>query len=97
MAAGGCEFTHPAVPPRGLFWQPFYISSTIGICFKNLEPKEGIRQLVEQLITKLDRKSKGISPDPVFLRFAMEEIQPRFRKRSSMRRLFAPLRSSLRI
>jgi ribosome-associated translation inhibitor RaiA len=42
--------------------------------FKSLEPKEPIRQLVENLIGWLDRKSRNLPPEVLFLRCIVEEI-----------------------
>src|SRR6478735_5766960 len=44
--------------------------------FKGFEPAEAIRKLVERLISRLDKKTKSLQQDPLFLRFAMEEIPP---------------------
>lgn len=44
--------------------------------FKGFEPAEGLRKLVERLISRLEKKTKSLRQDPLFLRFAMEEIPP---------------------
>src|SRR6185436_14485957 len=44
--------------------------------FKGFEPAEGLRKLVEHLISLLDKKIKSLPQDPLFLRFAMEETPP---------------------
>jgi|SRR5579872_845413 len=44
--------------------------------FKGFEPPERLRKLVERLVSRLDKKTKSLRQDPLFLRFAMEEIPP---------------------
>src|SRR5258708_1318610 len=41
--------------------------------FKGFESPEKIRKLIEGLITRLDKKARGFSPDTVFLRLLVEE------------------------
>jgi len=42
--------------------------------FKGLEPSSALRSLIDSRIAHLDRKAKGLSGDPVFLRCAVEEV-----------------------
>ena len=41
--------------------------------FKGFEPKQRIRELIEELIQKLERRAKGLSPDVAFWKVLVEE------------------------
>jgi len=41
--------------------------------FKNFEPDQRIRKLIDELINKLEKRAKRFRPDEVFLRLMIEE------------------------
>ena len=45
--------------------------------FKNFEPSEAIRERLDGLITKLEKKARNFPPDVLFLRISIEENQVR--------------------
>ena len=47
------------------------------IKFKNLEPEERFRSLVENLIAKLERKARNFSPDALFLTTSIDQNKVR--------------------
>jgi len=52
--------------------------------FKNLEPDQTTRELIDSLIKKLERKAKRFPPDGVFLRLMVEENPARTLYRVSL-------------
>jgi ribosomal subunit interface protein len=42
--------------------------------FKNFEPTNKIRTLIDSRIARLDRETQGLAPDPLFLRCVVEQV-----------------------